>query len=596
MITLQNKMDRERKWLLKKPGESDAVRELQASLKIHPAICNLLVQRGIKDFEAARKFFRPSLDDLHNPFLMKDMDQAVRRIISGMNQGEKILVYGDYDVDGTTSVALMYSFLKQWGRQAIVNFYLPDRYKEGYGISMAGIDWARERDYTLIIALDCGIKSMTHVNYAKTLGIDFIICDHHLPGETIPSAVAVLDPKRSDCHYPYKELSGCGIGFKLASALASRLEIPDSQMEKYLDLVVVSIASDIVPITGENRILAHFGLKKLNESPRKGFKALLDLASVDKKLNITDVVFSIGPRINAAGRIEDAKKSVDLLISEETEEAINTGKMLNAMNAERKQLDAEITESALQLIREDATHPSRKTTVVYHKTWHKGVLGIVASRLTDHHYRPTIVMTETGDLFSGSARSVKGFDIHAALEKCKDLLEQFGGHQYAAGLSVRKSNLELFLQKFEEVVSDLIEDDMMVQEKVMDSIIQLSDLTPSFYKILDQLGPFGPGNMTPVFLCQNLKSKWAPRVVGANHLKFTAFQDGTGVFDAIAFQQAENQELVGPGRSFDLCFQLEENTWNGETTLQLNVKDIREAGRIIPYKEYCDKFSGKPGL
>ncbi len=563
-----------KRWIVKAAAGEENIDSLSKELNIHPILSNILLQRGVSTYEEAKKFFRPQLSELHNPFLMKDMEKAIDRIVKAMMNGEKILVYGDYDVDGTTSVALVYSYLRT--KKAMVNFYLPDRYKEGYGISTAGIDWALKHQYSLIIALDCGIKSNDKIDYAKKLGIDFIICDHHLPGEKIPDACAVLDPKRSDCTYPYKELTGCGIGFKLVQAFNELHGLPFSDIEPYLDLVVASIGSDIVPITEENRILAYYGLEKLNTNPRKGFKAILELANVKKKLTVSDVVFTIGPRINAAGRIEDARRSVELLISEDTEDANTAGQVLNQMNLERRELDASITESALQQIRDDSSFNARKSTVVFNPEWHKGVLGIVASRLTEHYYRPTIVLTQSGDSVTGSARSVKDFDIHSALEKCSDLLVQFGGHRFAAGLTLKVENVENFSKRFDEVVAAAIEEKMTVQEIEIDAEIDLVDLTPSFFNVLKQFAPFGPGNQSPLFVTKNVLSKGMPRVVGSNHLKLSVFQNQFNAFDSIAFQQAERLEMVSENRTFSICYHLEENEWNGNVTLQLNIKDIRE--------------------
>ena len=563
----------EKRWTLKPSGDKRKVELLSEVLNINPILANLLVQRGVTTFHEAKKFFRPEITDLHDPFLMKDMDKAIDRIIKAIHEKEKILIYGDYDVDGTTSVALVYSFLENL--HPFVEYYLPDRYKEGYGVSFAGVDWAKEHGYTLIIALDCGIKANDKVDYASQLGIDFIICDHHIPGEELPKAEAVLDPKRMDCPYPYKELTGCGIGFKLIHAFAETQGLPFSEVAGYLDLVVVSIASDIVPVTGENRILAYFGLDKLNTHPRPGFKAILELTKTKRKLTITDVVFIIGPRINAAGRIEDAKRSVELMISENPEEALSAGKGLNLLNTERKELDSTITEQALQLIREDLEYEKKKTTVLFNPQWHKGVLGIVASRLTEHHYRPTIVLTQSGETISGSARSVKDFDIYVAIEKCSDLLEQFGGHKFAAGLTMKPENVKPFSIKFDEVVSSIIEEKMLTQEIEVDAEINLSDVSFSFFKILKQFAPFGPGNLSPVFVTNNILSRGPAKIVGANHMKFFAHQPPSPSFDAIAFQQADQIEKISEKNPFQLCYHLEENEWNGQIVLQLNVKDIK---------------------
>jgi single-stranded-DNA-specific exonuclease len=441
---------KEKRWALKPQGDAALVAELSQQLNISTTLSNLVVQRGITTFDEAKNFFRPSVNDLHDPFLMRDMDKAIARIEKAIASKEKILVYGDYDVDGTTAVALVYSFLKSFYDET--DYYLPDRYKEGYGISLAGIDYAVENNFTLIIALDCGIKSVDKIAYANERNIDFIICDHHRPGDVLPAAIAVLDPKRDDCKYPFKELSGCGIGFKLVQAYSQKNNIPFSELEKYLDLVAVSTAADIVPIVGENRILVHFGLQWLNKNPRPGIKAILELAQIKHELTVTDVVFIIGPRINAAGRIQDARQAVDLLITANSTDALIEGKSINIVNAERKGLDKEITEHALAIIGEDSRFINRKSTVLFHPDWHKGVIGIVASRLTDKYYRPTVILTESNGYATGSARSVKDFDIYNAIESCSDLLEQFGGHMYAAGLTMKVENIEKFSERFEEIV------------------------------------------------------------------------------------------------------------------------------------------------
>ncbi|HUH33410.1 MAG TPA: single-stranded-DNA-specific exonuclease RecJ, partial [Daejeonella sp.] len=463
---------------------------MQTALNIDEVLATLLVKRGVKNFNEARDFFRPNLLQLHDPFLMKDMEQAILRIEKAIASAEKILIYGDYDVDGTTSVALVYSFLKKYHTQ--LDYYIPDRYKEGYGISSAGIDYAFQNNFSLIIALDCGIKSVDKIDYANSKGIDFIICDHHLPGDTLPAAVAVLDPKRKDCQYPYKELSGCGIGFKLVQAYSQKNNIPFEEILCFLDLVMVSIASDIVPITGENRILAWHGLKRLNSEPCKGLSALIDIAGRKDAYSITDVVFMIGPRINAAGRIDDAKHAVDLLIADTLESAFAKGQNINLKNTERKLHDSSITEQALALIDNDPQLISKKTTVVYNEAWHKGVIGIVASRLTEKYYRPTIVLTHSNGHIAGSARSVSGFDLYEALSECSDLLVQFGGHKYAAGLTMMPENLAAFQDKFEKVVSSSIPEELLIQAVHIDAVLQLKQIDSRFFRILNQFAPFGP--------------------------------------------------------------------------------------------------------
>jgi single-stranded-DNA-specific exonuclease len=564
-----------KRWTLKAQAEEELVTDLSRQLNISRILANLLLQRGIRTFDEARLFFRPSVGDLHDPFLMTDMDKAILRIELALERKEKILVYGDYDVDGTTSVALVYSYLKSF--YPYVDYYLPDRYKEGYGVSLKGIDYAAEHGFSLIIALDCGIKAVEKVDVAKGKGVDFIICDHHRPGEVIPRAAAVLDPKRDDCAYPYKELSGCGIGFKLVQAHSSRRGIGFSELEQYLDLVAVSTAADIVPITGENRVLVYFGLKWLNKHPRPGIKAILDLAQVSRELTVNDIVFVIGPRINAAGRIQDARQAVDLLISANADDALAGGNTINEKNDERRELDLRITEEALNLVEQDAQFIRKKTTVLYHPTWHKGVIGIVASRLTEKFYRPTVILTESNGTVTGSARSVKDFDIYNAIDSCSDLLEQFGGHMYAAGLTMKTENIGKFTERFEAVVSSTIEERMLVQEIEIDAEISLNDITSSFFNVLKQFAPFGPGNPNPVFRAHNVRDTGSSRIVGNNHLKLNIAQDDFTRFgfDAIGFQLGDFHALVTRKIPFDIAFTIEENTWNGKTNLQLNIKDLK---------------------
>jgi single-stranded-DNA-specific exonuclease len=565
----------EKRWVLKPQGNQEAINALAASLNINYILANLLVQRGVSTFEQAKKFFRPSLNDLHDPFLMKDMDIAINRIDDAIRNREKILVYGDYDVDGTTAVSLVYTFLKTMSGD--IWYYIPDRYKEGYGISKQGIDWAKENGYGLIIALDCGIKSNDKIDYANELGVDFIICDHHRPGIEIPNAVAVLDPKRKDCNYPYKELSGCGIGFKLIQGFAQKNGIPFNQIEQYLDLVAISIAADIVPITDENRVLAHFGLQRLNREPRPGVKAILDLGGIKRELSITDIVFAIAPRINAAGRMEHGNKAVELLISKNENLASFLGDDIDENNTKRKSLDQLITDQALQQIEDDIAFNNRKSTVVYNEEWHKGVIGIVASRLIDKFYRPTIVLTRSNGMVSGSARSVKDFDVYNAIESCSELLEQFGGHMYAAGLTMKEENVQKFQDRFEEVVAATIEDRMLVREIEVDAELSLKDITPKFYKILKQFAPFGPGNMSPIFLSHEVRDNGKGRVVGNNHLKLTLTQQDIqpGVFDGIAFQLGHHHPMVEQKDSFEIVYHVEENNFNNRITLQLNIKDLK---------------------
>ncbi|MBL0105548.1 MAG: single-stranded-DNA-specific exonuclease RecJ [Bacteroidetes bacterium] len=580
---------REKRWALKPAGDTQLVTALASQLNISRTLANLIVQRGITTFDQARLLFRPSVTDLHDPFLMKDMDLAIDRMYAAIQNNEKIMVYGDYDVDGTTAVALVYSFIKKFYDN--VDFYLPDRYKEGYGISTAGIEYASENDVKLIIALDCEIKSNDKVHAAKLLGIDFIICDHHRPGDTLPEAVAVLDPKRADCTYPFDELSGCGIGFKLISGYAQQYNIPFKEIEQYLDLVAISTAADIVPIVGENRILVHFGLRQLNTKPRFGIKAILEMEKVPlfldemedgtKKthynLTVNDLVFIIGPRINAAGRIHDARHAVELLISDNASDAINNSLRIKEHNDERKELDGKITLEALAHIQADSLFSKRKSTVLFNPNWHKGVIGIVASRLTEKYYRPTIILTESNGMATGSARSVKDFDIYNAIESCSDLLEQFGGHMYAAGLTMKIENIEKFKERFEEIVSSTIEEHMLTQEIEIDSMLRLSEITPSFFNILKQFAPFGPGNMNPVFRSDNVRDTGMSRVVGNNHLKLNLAEDETTRFgnDGIAFQMGQLFAFISRKIPFDVCYALEENTFNNKTNIQLNVKDIK---------------------
>lgn len=563
----------EKRWVEQEVKNLVEIEELRQSLKIDAVLASMLFRRGIDTFEKARCFFRPELEHMHDPFLMKDMDLAISRIEAAIASNEKILVYGDYDVDGTTSVALVYSFFKKYHSE--IDFYIPDRYKEGYGISTQGIDYAAAKGYSLIIALDCGIKSVDKIDYANKKKIDFIICDHHLPGDELPFAVAVLDPKRSDCEYPYKELSGCGIGFKLVQAYAQKNNIPFNDISCFLDLVAVSIASDIVPITGENRILAWYGLQKINTEPCKGLIALMNLSGRKENLTITDVVFTIGPRINAAGRIDDAKHAVNLLIADTDAMAFEKGQVINLKNTERREHDANITEQALALIDADPELIGRKTTVVYNAEWHKGVIGIVASRLTEKYYRPTIVMTLSNGYAAGSARSVLGFDLYEALLECEDLLEQFGGHKYAAGLTIKTENIPAFQQKFEEVVSRTIPQELLIPSISIDAELELGSINPKFYRILKQFEPFGPQNMAPVFVSRNVYTYGSASAVGGKHLKMSVHQDSQTFYNCIGFGLGEYLPLINNGMPFDICFTIEENKWMDKTSLQLNIKGIR---------------------
>lgn len=580
---------REKRWALKPDGDPQIVAALASQLNISKTLATLLVRRSITSFDQARLFFRPSVTDLHDPFLMKDMDKAIDRLDQAIANNEKIMIYGDYDVDGTTAVALVYSFLKKFYEH--VDFYLPDRYKEGYGISTAGVEYAALNDIKLIIALDCGIKSIDKVSDAKLLGVDFIICDHHRPGETLPDASAVLDPKRADCTYPFDELSGCGIGFKLISAYAQRHELPFKELEEYLDLVAISTAADIVPLIGENRVLVHFGLKQLNYKTRLGIKAILEMENVplfldvqedDRKiphynLTVSDMVFIIGPRINAAGRIHDARHAVELLISDNTAIANANSQRIKEHNTERKSLDVKITQEAFDMIQADPEFSRKRSTVLFNDTWHKGVIGIVASRLTEKYYRPTIILTESNGMATGSARSVKDFDVYNAIESCSDLLEQFGGHMYAAGLTMKIENIPAFKERFEEFVSSTIEEHMLTQEIEIDSMLKLSEITLPFFNILKQFAPFGPGNMNPVFRSDNVRDSGLSRIVGNNHLKLNLAEDETTRFgmDGIAFQMGQHYSFISRKVPFDVCYSLEENTFNNKTSIQMNIKDIR---------------------
>lgn len=567
----------QKRWVELSEDDSEKTVKLSHELNISKSLSSLLVKRGIYSFKDAKKFFRPLLTQLHDPFLMKDMDKAIARIEEAIGNNEKILIYGDYDVDGTTAVAVVYSFFREFHSR--LAFYIPDRYTEGYGISKQGIDWAFENGYSLIIALDCGIKALGQVVYAKEKGIDFIIGDHHMPGDVLPSAVAVLDPKRADCSYPYDELSGCGIGFKIIQAFAIKNGIALESVFKYLDLVAVSIASDIVPITGENRVLAFYGLKKLNSNPCFGLLALMNLTGRKDEFTIEKVVFQIGPRINAAGRIEHAKDAVSLLISQSLADAESFSEGIDVQNSERKEHDSRITEQALSMIRSKEEWKDRKTTVVYRNDWHKGVIGIVASRLTEKYYRPTIVLTHSNGVVAGSARSVVGYDLYEALDACSDLLEQFGGHKYAAGLTMREENISAFRDRFEEVVSASILPEMLIQEISIDQELNLTDIDGKFFRILKQFAPFGPLNRAPIFISRGVTGYGSVSIVGVNHLKFSIVQGKSSPFSCIGFGLGEFQELIGSGEAFDICYSIEENSWREKVNIQLNIKGIK---RINP--------------
>jgi len=574
----------DKKWIVKEPGNPALVRQLAAELGIDQSLANLLVQRGVKSFSEAKNFFRPQLESLHDPFLMKDMDLAVERLDMALRNGEKIRLYGDYDVDGTTAVALLYSFLRRFSPH--ISYYIPDRYFEGYGISHIGIDAAKEQGVSLMIALDCGIKAIEKVRYAKKQGIDVIICDHHLPDEQMPEAVAVLDPKRSDCHYPFDDLSGCGVGFKLLQAFCIHRNISFSELVPFLDLLCVSIASDLVSITGENRILAHFGLKQLNESPRKGLLSIIKLSGLEKhQISIDDIVFKIGPRINAAGRMESGKTAVDLLISITDEEAQQIGATINTHNNDRKNIDREITQEAIIMVREAFDFGTTKSTVVYNPNWHKGVVGIVASRLVETYYRPTIVLTQSNEFVTGSARSIPGFDLYEAIEACSDLLENFGGHMYAAGLTMKEENLPVFRTRFEKIVAQKVTEELLTPLVNIDTFLDFKQITPKFFRLLKQFQPFGPGNMSPVFITENVYDNGNGRLVGSEggHLKLELIQEDEPYrpISAIAFNQSEHFDYMQGGNPVDICYSVAENYYRGIANIQLRVKDIKMREVIV---------------
>lgn len=566
-------MKQQKRWTLK-PANEKHVQQLVDDLKIHPALCRLLAVRGITDYESAKQFFRPQLEELHDPFLMKGMKQAVDRITEAVEWHERILVYGDYDVDGTTSVATVYSFLKDH-YDGEISFYIPHRYREGYGVSKEGIDYAHANGFTLLITLDCGIKSVELVNYAQSIGIDVIICDHHLPDTHIPPAYAILNPKQSDCPYPYKELSGCGIGFKLISGLAKKWNLPAEATLRYLDLVATSIAADIVPIDGENRILTFYGIKKVNENPMLPLKVLKKFSAVQRPMTVSDLVFVIGPRVNAAGRMDDARKAVNLFIEKDEEKIEVLAAELQSDNSDRKEIDKTITEQALALIDRNEQIRNRKSTVLYKEDWHKGVIGIVASRLIDHYYRPTIILTKSNDKVSGSARSVSGFNIYEAIHECRDLLENYGGHFYAAGMTLAPEQVDAFIKKFDEVVTDTINPELLIPEIEIDADIRLADIKPSFYKIIQQFEPFGPTNLRPVFVSRNVRDyQGNSRIVKEQHIKFVIHQNDNRVIDGIGFNMADKFDIVRNG-SFDIVYTIDENEFNGVTKLQMKVIDLK---------------------
>ena len=572
-------MQKEKEWRLKDPASPDNVARLAAELGIDNVLASLLVGRGVRTFEEARSFFRPNLSSLHDPFLMKDMDKAVGRIERAVRSGEKILVYGDYDVDGTTAVALVYSFLRKIARG--VDFYIPDRYDEGYGVSAKGIDWAAANGFSLIITLDCGIKAIDKVRYARSKGLDIIICDHHLPETELPEAVAVLDPKREDCDYPFDDLSGCGVGFKLVQAYSMKNGIPFENLLPLLDLLVVSIASDLVTVVGENRVLAHFGLKMLNEQPRIGLQAMINLANLEPShITIDDIVFKIGPRINAAGRMESGRLAVELLTAENSADAFAIGTKINNNNNERKSIDREITKEALEMVQNGTCRCSDNAVVVYAPDWNKGVVGIVASRLVEAYYKPTFVLTKSNGFVTGSARSVRGFDLYEAISSCADLLENYGGHIYAAGLTLREENLDEFVNRIDKYVGEHIKEEMSTPIVDVDSEINFSQINPKFCRILKLFQPFGPGNSAPVFLTRNVYDDGNGRKVGpgGQHLKLELIQESEPYhqISAIAFNMADMFDHIHNGNPVDICYSVVENYFRGNSTLQLRIKDMRE--------------------
>jgi len=564
------------KWVLKKKANEKQVDKLSKEINVSKPIANLLVNRGVNNYKEAESFFRPNINELHNPFLMKDMDKAVSRIENAIKNNENVMIYGDYDVDGTTSVSMLYSFLKNKIKN--ITYYIPDRYTEGYGISIKGIDFAKKEGYSLIIALDCGIKANKQVDYALKNGIEFIICDHHEQGDVVPNAIAVLDPKQKECNYPFKELSACGVGFKLLQAFSEKNNIPPSEIMQYIDLVAVSIASDIVPIINENRILAYYGLKKINSTPILGLKSIINIAKLTpNNIKISDIVFKIGPRINAAGRIEQGISSVDLLVNINEDDAIHIAQKIDDYNKERRQLDASITQEAIDMIKQNSFMQNKKSTVLYNKNWHKGVLGIVASRVIEHFYKPTIIFTVSNGIATGSARSVRDFNLYNAIEKCSHLIENFGGHKYAAGLSVKEENIDKFAELFERVVCESISTQSEFDIIEIDDEISLKNINTNFYNILNQFEPFGPQNMSPIFISKNVADTGYCKCIGKDnkHLRmYVTDKQTTESFQAIAFNMGDKYNIV-KNSEFNICYNIEENTFNGKTNLQLNIKDIK---------------------
>ena len=564
----------EKKWNIHQISNFKAVSDLQETLSVDKRIAELLVLRGVTTFDEAKTFFRPTIDMLINPFEMKGMQVAIDRIVTAIANKEKVLIFGDYDVDGTTSVALVYSFFQKYISE--IRYYIPDRYAEGYGISFKSIDYAEENNYSLIIALDCGIKANDKIDYANSKNIDFIICDHHLPGDEIPNAIAVLDPKQKDCLYPYKELAGCGIGFKLTQAFCIQHGIDEQEALQYLDLVVTSIAADIVPITGENRVLAYFGLKQLNANPRPGLKALLALNKQDKELDINTLVFTIAPRINAAGRIEHGSKAVELLISD-TNEATEFCRKINETNSQRRDIDVSITDEAYEILELNPITPFKKSTVLFNPLWHKGVVGIVASRMIERYYKPTIILTESNGMATGSARSVKDFDVYTAIENCSHLLEQFGGHKFAAGLALKTENVNAFIEAFEHEVSRTIKPEMLLPVVEVDLEIALDDINEKLVRILNQFAPHGPHNMTPVFCSRRVLDTGFAKVVGANHLKLELYQPNTKLtkIEAIAFGKGDFLNFFKRQIPVDIVYKIKHNEFRGNISIQLIIEEIK---------------------
>lgn len=577
-------MSKSYKWNLSTPADAGKVDRLTAELGIDHVLAELLVKRGVSTFEEARAFFRPSLDGLHDPFLMKGMDAAVERLHKAITGGEKILVYGDYDVDGTTAVALVYSFIRRFTKE--LDFYIPDRYDEGYGVSYKGLDWAADNGYTLIITLDCGIKAIEKVEYAASKGLDVIICDHHLPEDSLPQAVAVLDPKREDCDYPFDDLSGCGVGFKLVQAYSMRYDVPFETLVPLLDLLVVSIASDLVTMVGENRILAHFGLKQLNEDPCKGLLALIKLSNIDPgHINIDDIVFKIGPRINAAGRMESGRLAVELLTATDIGSAMKIAEKINENNNDRKNIDREITKEALEMVQEGRSLASANATVVYNPKWNKGVVGIVASRLVEAYYKPTVVLTKSNGFVTGSARSITGFDLYEAIESCADLLENFGGHVYAAGLTLKEENLPEFARRMDAFVEAKISEELLTPVIDVDAKLDFVQITPKFVRILKQFQPFGPGNHNPIFLTENVYDAGTGRKVGAGgvHMKLDLIQEDQPYHQipSIGFNMSQFYDYIHAGYPFDVCYAIVENYYRGNSSIQLRLRDLKEREEML---------------